>query len=267
MQSTTIIKYKPVRIGFLVREGHREDLVKVAGLNTLLWGGIFNPILPIGTSSADLPDQLLDLLQVEVLCSLADTPEIKAFRDKYPLLKNPAHPADDVLSQDWYAKRNVLAYLDSLNIIVLLWELEYKHKGEDFRSDFALFTWNPEGPLSDLFSISFGFYPTQYGLRDNYADAFLKGLRSRQMAIELGSPVPADLVISQLSATSMQLRITGERLRDDGIYVGNAENFSDLVTFWNLRAAGMMIRFLPVGHETRVSAAVTTFLQHLDKRP
>lgn len=37
------IKYRPVRIGFLIPEGSIDDLVKAAELNCLLWGGIYNP--------------------------------------------------------------------------------------------------------------------------------------------------------------------------------------------------------------------------------
>ena len=48
MATTTLtLSYRPVRIGFLVREGHIEDIVEAAGINTLLWGGIYNPIIPV----------------------------------------------------------------------------------------------------------------------------------------------------------------------------------------------------------------------------
>jgi hypothetical protein len=46
MNTTRVyIKKRPVKIGFLIEEGNIDDLVKIAGINTLLWGGIYNPII------------------------------------------------------------------------------------------------------------------------------------------------------------------------------------------------------------------------------
>lgn len=62
MATTTLsVKYRPIKIGFLVRDGNIEDLVKATGINTLLWGGIHNSIIPISATNKDFSVQLLKL--------------------------------------------------------------------------------------------------------------------------------------------------------------------------------------------------------------
>jgi len=41
------VKYRPIKIGFLVEYGDIDALVRTAGMNNLLWGGIYNPIIPV----------------------------------------------------------------------------------------------------------------------------------------------------------------------------------------------------------------------------
>ena len=60
------IKYRPIKIGFLIRDGSIDDLVKAAEINTLLWGGIYNPIIPVSKSNKDFSNQLLSLFSVDV---------------------------------------------------------------------------------------------------------------------------------------------------------------------------------------------------------
>jgi hypothetical protein len=40
-------KTQAVRIGFLVRPGDASDLQKAAAFCCLLWGGLYNPVIPV----------------------------------------------------------------------------------------------------------------------------------------------------------------------------------------------------------------------------
>jgi len=44
--------FRPLRVGMLVRAGNVDDLVTAAGLNTMLAGGISNPLIPISDDNA-----------------------------------------------------------------------------------------------------------------------------------------------------------------------------------------------------------------------
>lgn len=109
-------KYRPVKIGFLVREGSIEDLVKAAGINTLLWGGIYNPIIPVLTDSK-YAEQLMNLFSVDVLFPVSHTKEIDDLIKKYPFLRTRGHYAENIFYEDWHTKKNIIGYLDSKYII------------------------------------------------------------------------------------------------------------------------------------------------------
>ena len=65
MNTTMVyIKKRPVKIGFLIEEGNIDDLVEIAGINTLLWGGIYNPIIPINDNSERLSKNLIKTFDV-----------------------------------------------------------------------------------------------------------------------------------------------------------------------------------------------------------
>ena len=82
------VKYRPVKIGFLVEFGDINALVKAAGMNNLLWGGIYNPIIPVskGTTFAE---KLMKLFSVDVLCPINHTAPINKLIKKYNFLKIP----------------------------------------------------------------------------------------------------------------------------------------------------------------------------------
>ena len=76
------IEYRTLRIGFCVRNGNIDDIVNASKLNTLLWGGVFNPIIPVGASDG-LDHKLVKLFQVDMLLPIVETEEIRAFIEKY----------------------------------------------------------------------------------------------------------------------------------------------------------------------------------------
>ena len=41
------IRLRPIRFGFLVRPDDAENILEIFRINTCLWGGKFNPIIPI----------------------------------------------------------------------------------------------------------------------------------------------------------------------------------------------------------------------------
>jgi len=52
MPTTSVaISYRPVKIGFLIEEGSFKQFIGCCKINTLLWGGIYNPIIPVGKNN------------------------------------------------------------------------------------------------------------------------------------------------------------------------------------------------------------------------
>jgi hypothetical protein len=262
------IKYRPVKIGFLVRDGSIEDLVKASGINTLLWGGIYNPIIPV-SKDIRFVEQLISLLSIDALFPVSHTEEINGLIKKYPFLRNPGHYAQNIFYEDWHTKKNIVGYLDSMNIIDYYWDREFKHKPKDYESNCVLVRWEDNDELKNLFSILFGYFPNDNNLRDDFENAFLKGLRSKEIKLSHNDSIPKELTesIYPLKLTEMELQGYGGPWRGDGIYIGNENDFNDLLYFWNLRASGSSIKFLPKDKIDRFKEFIKAFIERLDKVP
>ena len=57
------IAYRPLRIGWCIRTNNKEDIKKALHLTHTLWGGRYNPLIPIDNPS--LAKKLMDLFRVD----------------------------------------------------------------------------------------------------------------------------------------------------------------------------------------------------------
>ncbi len=266
MPTTSVsIGYRPVRIGFLIRDSSIEDFVKCCEINTLLWGGIYNPIIPVGSNDY-LVQQFIKLFSVDILFPVIQDTKLQSVIAKYPHLKNPHHISEGISYEDWHTKKQEIAYIDVIHLIDYYWNEEFKHN-KDERSNCAYVSWDSKEPLSHLFSAIFGAYPKDMNLKVDYVKAFKNGLRAGDIVIK-------DNLEAELSKRIDPIRLTASRLtsyrnlgREDGLYIGSQKNFWDLVLFWNLRAAGTQLVFLPIDEANRFEQYISTFINILDERP
>ena len=87
--------------------------------------------------------------------------------------------------------------------------------------------------------------------------------------IDKGRPI-SDTVARRttpIGATHLQLSSYGGTWRGDGLYVGSEANFADLLCFWNLRASGNDLFFLPADHAGRFRDSVKAHIADLDEAP
>jgi hypothetical protein len=265
------ISYRPVRIGFLVRDGSVKDILDASGINTLLCGGVFNPIIPISESTR-LAENLVKLFGVDVLYAVTENEHTKSFQEKYSYLQSPEYSNKGLFHEDYSTHKQKVRYLDILNLIQYYWDQDFKHKPKKYKSNCALITWRADDPLKNVFSVLLGHFPTtEHNLLDDFGDAFLNGLRSRLIRIELTNDLRSDLLttLSPIEFTSSELRSyrRGFGFQRDGIYIGDENSFEDLWSFWNLRAAGSARRFLPKNHFARCEAYTRAYLKVLDDNP
>ena len=99
--------------------------------------------------------------------------------------------------------------------------------------------WDGADACNNLFSILFGYFPTTYNLKDDFQNAFLKGLRSREIDVGQGDPIDKSLAksITPITATTLELDRYGGTWRGNGLYIGSESDFSDLLYFWNFLAS------------------------------
>ncbi|MGH9823668.1 MAG: hypothetical protein ACREDR_10500 [Blastocatellia bacterium] len=159
------VKLRPLRIGFLLRAGCIEDIVRAAELNTLLYGGMYNPILPVGDDNR-LTDLTLALFNVDVLLALEESPEIDKFKERYPYLRDPYHMP--LFYGDSQTTKKSLSYLDCTKIMYGISQKQSRLGQHSLLSDFVLPTWTTDDPASDLFSIYFGRFPDSHNLKEDF---------------------------------------------------------------------------------------------------
>jgi hypothetical protein len=263
------IKYRPVRIGFLIPEGSIDNLVKAAELNCLLWGGIYNPIIPVSSKTEEFANKLINLFSVDVLYPITHTYEIDKVLESNKYLKAPTYYSQEIFYEDSDTKKNVPGYLDAGNIFNFYWQNEFKNKSKEYRSNFLLIEWDDDDTCSNLFSVLFGKYPTLYNLKEDYKETFLKALCAKELKISRSDPLISNLnnLITPIEVTNSKLRGYGGGWKEDGLYIGYENKFIDLLNFWNLRASGIKLNFLSVNHFERFEKFTQEYIKILDTIP
>lgn len=94
--STVNIKYRPCKIGFIVRKGNTDDFLKAVGINTMIWGGMYNPIIPF--ENEQYTKEIGDDFAVDYYYQVSDDVAITHFIDKYPEHKVSFH-SNDIFSE------------------------------------------------------------------------------------------------------------------------------------------------------------------------
>jgi hypothetical protein len=249
------VNYRPLRIAFLVRDGNFDDLISAARLNTALWGGIYNAIVPVG-GDPDLPDRLIRLFQADVLHPVSNEPQVQAVFERYPWLAWPERPKDSGLA----GRENGNEYLDTLDVMSAIEcyrEREFRPGAE--KTGCAIASWEAGDPLNALFCLQFGQYREEEA---GYANAYEREMPAERVPLD-SSSVPDALSsrISPIQFTKYGLsRITLPFDLEMGVYVGSPDDYVDLLNYWNLRAAGKILVFWPLAGETGLMAYTRSYL-------
>jgi hypothetical protein len=78
------LDYRPVRIGWIIPNRDITCLAKAATWSSCLWGGKFNPVVPIDDPA--LADQLVRSFAVDLLIPVDATDATRTFVDRFPYL-------------------------------------------------------------------------------------------------------------------------------------------------------------------------------------
>lgn len=261
------ISYRPIRAALLVRDQSFDDLKRAAGIASMLWGGIYNPIIPVGSDLYDAL-KLCETYNVDVLLPIAESVEIKQIMNENMFLALSQKPLRGVFTEEWHTKKLDLVYIDIVHAIDFLWTRNIKDLKDGQHSNAVLVTWDDDDPLATLFSLQYGYYPVIENLNKNFKAAFLNGLRARERHIKFTGEIPKMLSreVSPIQLTSEELHIG--RAYDDGsgVFIGNPDNYEDLVTFWNIRAAGSELQFLPLSDSRRFNRLTRQYVKRISKR-
>jgi hypothetical protein len=257
------IRYRPVRIGWCIRAGDMEQLRRAMRLTHTLWGGRFNPIIPIDDPGR--ADSLVEHGRLDLLWGPRDDVPVQRFVEKYTWLRWPWGESE--LFAPSFRGVDAL-YLDIVHPVRRINEDYIKNKPQP-EVQGAIVNTQPGDPISDLLLATFGGYPNKDEIRRDYEAVIENGLQARRFELAANQDVPLELLrLMSPSTVSTFLLKSDEHSRWNypGFYVGAAADFFDLVDFWNLRAAGLDLLFYDPDHERRLSALKDAFGESVRKR-
>lgn len=249
------IKARPVRIWFLVDEWNILDLVKCAWINSLLWGWIYNPIIPIKSEDNSFSDSLIELFDVDFLYPIKnDSENINKFlENNKDLVISDLRWCDDIFEDSNKKKwAKIINYLDLIDIVNYYYQNEFKHEKKNFKSNVTNIIWDDSDINSNVYSILFWFIPNDIGFERDYKKAFIKWLFAKEFKIDIWNE-KLDILedkISLIQITWLNLEHTERHDFSNKywIYFWNSDNFNDLLNFWNLRAWWIHITFNEVNN-------------------
>jgi len=258
------IQYRPIRIGFCIRENNFEDYRKALRLTHTLWGGRYNPIIPIG-GGTDLESKLVESFKVDALFPVENDETISNFLKKFPHLPWPLHITENLFIQ---GRRSLEpAFLDIYQAALRLNSdlLKYNHRDT---WQLNCISWTVDDPLSNIFEAMFGTYPSTDEIKIDYDGLIASRLNVNSIAINPQTEISPDLFKhSTRNQLTTHLLFGGEIFSHPGLYVGSVKNFSDLINFWNMRACGMSLLFYDTDYSSRLDNIKNTYLELQRQQP
>ena len=233
------VQYRPIRVGWCIRENNFDDYKKALQLSHTLWGGRYNPLIPIG--NIDQAYELINLFKVDVLFPINDEKSIVEFINKFPHLPWPHH-FDKGLFIRWMQKKEPV-FLDIFqSALRLRSDLNKENAFSEFQ--LKLINWEDDDPLSTIFNAMFGCPPSkdELEIEFDYKEIIAETLTTNTIHINSTEIIDSALIsVPTINWLSTYLLYSKRSTSWDtpGFYVGSISNFADLVNFWNLRACGI----------------------------
>jgi hypothetical protein len=251
------VRYRPVRIGWCVESGQWEHLRSALTLTTVLAGGRFNPIIPI--DAPELAEALIDRFRVDLLYPIAGSEAIRTFLESHDYLVWPEFKEPSLFHARW---EHIPAHAKFVDVYHAMRRLGRRRS---FRRKALRITWEADDPLSTLLLAVVGAYPAPSELCPDYEAMATDFLRPQAVHVgrEDSIPVIRGRITPSLLTTA-ELELDGP-VPDHGFYVGDCCSFDDILTFWNLRAAGAGVAFVDPKHLHRFGELLTAHREWLSK--
>ena len=259
---------RPARLAFLIDKPEPQILEEVFRLNTLLWGGLFNPVVVMdGTNRKRVgrhymferetyesevvllleefdPDFLIDYSGVQI------TPALNRFRilPRQRLRWNP------------WGREEIFYFLEAWPFLFDYWSKEFRFLQKPPRK-FAYIDFDSAGKLKTYLAARFGRYPEEHEgnkwLENNcsanavvYDEGFRKSFRTNEWVFPIA-----------ISALGIESRLPN-RLGSYCFFLFDPSDMFDVIDYWNLRAAGFHIFPLPIDHYQDFSESAKAFSEN-----
>jgi hypothetical protein len=246
------IKFRPLKIGWCIRNGDVEALQKALRLSHTLWGGRYNPVIPI--DDAQQAKQLIRLFRVDVLISPSEEAAVQHIIEGYSWLRKPFMHSLYVEGGFGKLVPQVLALYNAIDL------LRKNYSASDVESPIFLYDWDEDDILSTVLLASFGHFPPSEVVGVDYVGLIEDFPAHHRAHLSPQNEIPSDWYrkrtpnwISGLNLQPDYASINAWHLPSPGFYLGNATKFLDVVNYWNLRASDLDLVFYDPALENRLS--------------
>ena len=262
------IRLRPIRFGFLVRPDDAENILEIFRINTCLWGGMFNPIIPMFESVPswlesegfhfETPRQIisdyLDFFEPDFLIEAEE-----GLAQGFGFDPKRVRPLSDMIEEprgNYVHRYGLSVHGIYQDLYTKEFQFEQRHKNP------VVHVQSVDKAFINFAAANFGSFPTQERLRyfeHNYKSIF------NPKPIALEAATLAELYQSgHLSA----LRIGCEKLRGGSndhptptLFILDAHKSKDLVDFWNLRAIHQHVLAIPIQWIQELSPVCKEFVR------
>jgi hypothetical protein len=213
-----------------------------------------------------IAQQFINLFRVDALYPASDDTSVCEFIARFPYLPWP------LLHKELFIdglSGKVPTLLDLYHPVRHIYEEHVKNLPAPKLSS-TLFEWDAADPLDNVFLATFGGFPTKEEIGLDYRTLLEKYLAGRRVVLEAGQPLPSDAYKSLTPSALTAYDLLRSRLSgwdNPGFYVGNAQDFTDLVNFWNLRASDIDLLFYDPTHAKRLGSLRDAYLTALRNWP
>lgn len=263
------VAHRPVRVGLLVRAKSADDFLEAVGVSTSLWGGLHNPILPVvETGESPWIETIVRRYQVDVLASPTDPTAFSEIKERlghvhWPYMMGGEQPLLSELGGEGQA----FSLVDIALPLSHFWVKEWRHVSE---TPALLPVCTPTNPLALMYAASFGWFPSATSPYPSLEEGFRRSTKATPVDLETETPKREwHEALWPIVATTLGLthHASEARFLDSGCVIGDPSNVDHLVFFWNLRAAGADVIFVPRDNVDPHLPIVESHLKRVLSRP
>ena len=262
------IRLRPIRFGFLVRPDDAENILEIFRINTCLWGGMFNPIIPMFESVPswlesegfhfETPRQIisdyLDFFEPDFLIEAEE-----GLAEGFCFDPERVRPLSNMIEEPGgnYAHRYGLSvYGIYQDLYTKAFQFEQRHK------DPVVHVLPTDMALVNFIAANFGSFPTQERLR--YFERYYEGIfNPKQIVLDAAalSGLYQSGFSSALDISCAKLQVDYNAPLLSTLFILDAYESKDIVDFWNLRAIHQHVLAIPIQWIEELSPVCREFVR------
>lgn len=242
---------RPTRIGFLVRPSQRNHhlIRKVMRVCSCLWGGCFNPIIPVTTvlpqkwkrdaykeiTGRSLADSYIRFFEPDVFVEtepgLAKAAEISP--EQHPIGFGRVVGLKEFICESGTRRSDFAHGLNVFDLYVHLYDREFQFQ---FKKSPSFSIFSSRSSVDAYFDAVFGVFPEVKKIdyiKRAYTDVF--EAKEFEPTAKSALEIIQNHVSTLFSVTNYKIEIESSADRDPVIFVFDPTQTVDLIDFWNLR--------------------------------